>query len=73
MKPEEPEPLWQSVVGEKELWRRGRLFLIFFAVLSALSDLFLCGTLILGGLVKPLFVFTTRFIRIRCGCIALRL
>jgi hypothetical protein len=57
MKCEEPEPLWQSVVGEKEPWRRGRLFLIFFALLSALSDLFVCALLLLGGYVEPLFIF----------------
>lgn len=57
MTSEEPEPLWQAVVGEKEPWRRGRLFLIFFALFSALSDLFICAILLLGGHVEPLFIF----------------
>jgi hypothetical protein len=52
-----PEPLWQSVVGDKEPWRRGRLFLVGFAVLSALSDLFVCAVFILGGFVEVLLAF----------------
>lgn len=44
------EPLWRSVVGEREPWRRGRLFLITTGVLAALSQLYLLALGIFGGL-----------------------
>ena len=52
-----PEPLWQVVVGDKEPWRRGRLFLILFAILSALGDFFTSTLLIIGGYISALLVF----------------
>lgn len=51
------EPLWQVVVGDKEPWRRGRLFLILFALASALTDLLVSGLLVLGGYLTALLVF----------------
>lgn len=54
---ETPEPLWQVVVGDKEPWRKGRLFLVGFALLSALGDLLICGQLILSGLLVPVLIY----------------
>jgi hypothetical protein len=54
---EASEPLWQVVVGNKEPWRRGRLFLILFAIFSALVDLFAFGLLIFGGYLNALLFF----------------
>lgn len=52
-----PEPLWQVVVGDKEPWRKGRLFLVGFAILSVASDLFVGGHLILSGLITIFFAY----------------
>jgi hypothetical protein len=52
-----PQPLWREVVGDTEPWRKGRLFVVLFAVLNALIDLFMLGLLILGGYVSAFMVF----------------
>src|SRR5258708_30529294 len=57
MKSTEPEPLWRVVVGDTEPWRRGRIFLIVFAVLSALNQILLFGLMMLNGAVEALLGF----------------
>lgn len=52
-----PEPLWREVVGDTEPWRKGRLFVVLFAILNALIDVFVLGLLILGGYVSIFMVF----------------
>lgn len=57
MRDETPEPLWQVVVGDKEPWRKGRPFLIGFALLSALCDLLVCVQFILSGLIVAVLIY----------------
>lgn len=47
-----PPPLWQTVVGDTEPWRRGRLALIVLAVLTALVQAFTLSRLILAGVIE---------------------
>jgi len=54
---EDTRSLWEQYQWEVEPWRRGRLFLICFGLLSAVSDLLGCALLILGGLIEGLLVF----------------
>jgi hypothetical protein len=54
---EDTRSLWEQYDSEVEPWRSGRLFLIFFAALSAVSDLLVCATFISRGLIEPLLVF----------------
>jgi hypothetical protein len=50
-----PEPLWKTVVvGETEPWRRGRLFLIFYAVINLANQGILLADLVFRGLLDPL-------------------
>ena len=51
-----PEPLWQSVVGEREPWRRGRTMLIVIAIVTAAMQLFNVAILVLGGYIEQLFI-----------------
>jgi hypothetical protein len=54
-----PEPLWWSVVGEREPWRRGRVFLVIIGVLTGMMQLFTIAILILGGFIEQLFLIAT--------------
>jgi hypothetical protein len=49
MNPGEPEPLWRTVVGDTEPWRRGRLFLILLAILTFCLQCLSFWGLILAG------------------------
>jgi hypothetical protein len=56
MNPREVEPLWRSVVGDTEPWRRGRLFLILLAILTfCLQSLTLGLDLVSGDIEHLLF------------------
>ncbi len=50
-----PEPLWREVVGDTEPWRRGRLALIIFGVLTFLNHAIVFGADILSGNIQHLF------------------
>jgi hypothetical protein len=52
MNAETPEPLWREVVGDTEPWRRGRWFLVVFAVLQLASQIWVIGTALLGGFIE---------------------
>ena len=52
MNTDTPEPLWRSVVGDTEPWRRGRWFLIGLAVWSLISQSVSIGEQILLGRVE---------------------
>lgn len=55
MNPKEPEPLWRTVVGETEPWRRGRLFLILLAILTfVLQGLSFWGLILAGDIQRML-------------------
>lgn len=57
MNPREPEPLWRSVVGDTEPWRRGRLFLFVLAALSfCLQCLWFWSLILLGDIERLLVV-----------------
>lgn len=56
MSPEKVEPLWQSVVGDTEPWRRGRLFLVLLAIFTFLIQCLTLGVLLLSGEIERLFV-----------------
>lgn len=58
MDPEKVEPLWRTVVGEPEPWRRGRLFLILLGVLTFLVHCLTLGQCLLWGDIERLFVTT---------------
>ncbi len=49
MQSTDPEPLWRSVVGDTEPWRRGRLFLVLLAVWQLLLHLLVVGSQLLAG------------------------
>lgn len=52
-----PEPLWQVVVGDKEAWRKGRLFLIAFAILNFVTDAVSLTRLVAGGVALYLAIY----------------
>jgi hypothetical protein len=55
MSSREGEPLWRTVVGDTEPWRRGRLFLIILAVVSfGLQSLSLCYEIVAGNIERLL-------------------
>jgi hypothetical protein len=55
MNPREPEPLWRSVVGDPEPWRRGRLFLVVLASITfLLQALWLLSLIIIGDIERLL-------------------
>ncbi|MEP7071501.1 MAG: hypothetical protein ABI839_03885 [Verrucomicrobiota bacterium] len=49
---EEPPPLWRSVVGDTEPWRRGRAALRAAGILTLLFQLYIFAFLIRGGFVE---------------------
>ena len=49
MNQNEIQPLWREVVGDTEPWRRGRLFLIIFGVLTFCLQCLSFGGIILAG------------------------
>ncbi|MFN2475702.1 MAG: hypothetical protein ABR526_05090 [Chthoniobacterales bacterium] len=51
-----PPPLWQSVVGDTEPWRRGRLALVILAVLTALMQAFTLSRLVLTGAIEAVAI-----------------
>jgi hypothetical protein len=53
----EPEPLWREVVGDTEPWRRGRIILIVFAVLTLLNQALLFTAMALNGAVEVVLIF----------------
>lgn len=52
MRSDDPEPLWSVVGGDKEPWRRGRLFLIALAIWSLISQSLLIGSQLLLGRIE---------------------
>ena len=54
---EDTRSLWEQYDSEIEPWRRGRVFLIWFGALTAISDLFACAVFILSGQIETLFIF----------------
>jgi hypothetical protein len=57
MNPGEPEPLWRTVVGDAEPWRRGRLFLVLLAVVTfCLQGLMLGLGIVAGDIVGVLIL-----------------
>lgn len=48
------EPLWRAIVGDTEAWRKGRLFLIAFAILNLVTDAVALTELVLSAL--PVFL-----------------
>lgn len=55
MNSREPEPLWRTVVGDTEPWRRGRLFLVLLAVVTfCLQALVLGAGVVVGDIVSVL-------------------
>jgi hypothetical protein len=49
-------PLWREVVvGDTEPWRRGRLFLIIYGIISLANQAFIVVNFVLQGLLDPLF------------------
>jgi hypothetical protein len=60
----EPAPLWREVVvGDTEPWRRGRLFLIIYALISLANHALILADFVLRGLLDPL-VFNAAIIAI---------
>jgi hypothetical protein len=57
MNPREPEPLWRTVVGDTEPWRRGRLFLVLLAVVTfCLQGLMIVLGIVAGDIVSVLIL-----------------
>src|SRR5437667_1700900 len=56
MNPNEVEPLWRTVVGETEPWRRGRMFLILLAILTFCVQCLTLGFCIVSGDIERLFI-----------------
>jgi hypothetical protein len=51
----EAVPLWREVVvGDTEPWRRGRLFLVVYAIISLANHAFVLADFVLRGLLDPL-------------------
>jgi hypothetical protein len=53
----QPEPLWREVVGDTEPWRRGRVILIVFAVLTLLNQALLFAAMVLNGALEVVLIF----------------
>ena len=53
----ESEPLWREVVGDTEPWRRGRIILIVFAILTLLNQALLFTAMALNGAVEVVLGF----------------
>ncbi len=56
MKSDDPEPMWRTVVGDTEPWRRGRVFLVALAVWTLLSQSLVLGSEILLGRIEILLL-----------------
>jgi hypothetical protein len=53
----EAGPLWREVVvGDTEPWRRGRLFLIIYGIISLANHTFILVDFVLRGLLDPLVI-----------------
>lgn len=53
----ETAPLWREVViGETEPWRRGRLFLVIYAIISLANHAFVLADFALRGVLDPLVI-----------------
>jgi hypothetical protein len=46
---EEPEPLWRQVLAGEQPWRRGRIFVVLFAIVTFVSQLLALGIRIAVG------------------------
>src|ERR1700759_3079105 len=57
MPAEQPEPLWRGLVGDTEPWRRGRIFLVVFAILTFVNQALLFGLMVLNGVIESLLAF----------------
>src|SRR3978361_2261983 len=54
MTPNDPPPLWREVVGDTEPWRRGRIAVVLFGVLTLLNQSLIFGADILSGNIEHL-------------------
>lgn len=53
---EKPEPLWREVLGREQPWRRGRIFVVLFALVTVLSQLLALGIRIALGDIETFII-----------------